>query len=195
MGIDNGKNSRPYLVVGCSYHCFPFVHQMFCEPGVIGRGARLRLIIFSPQSARHLQTSAKLFSLPICNPSATHCHFSWSSSRHGRRWTRLIYWTVTISATCRSQDSSPIFLLSPPTKSPTGPLPRNFPRHHAFDIIFLCCHQVASSEQTHGNHLQILRDVLRQHTTHSEETLDADDSAGAISVPVLMLVLLLVLLN
>ena len=61
--------------------------------------------------------------------------------------------------------------------------------------FFLCCHQVSSSEQTHGNHLQILRDVLKLHTTHSEETLDADDSAGAISVPVLMLVLLLVLLN
>ena len=137
MAIDNGKKSHSYLVVGCSYPCFPFVHQMFCEPGVIGKGARLRLIIFSPQSARHLQTSAKLFSLPICNPSATHFHFSWSSSRHGRRWTRLINWTVTISATCRSQDSSPIFLLSPPTKSSTGPLPRNFQDIMPLISIFL----------------------------------------------------------
>ena len=56
----------------------------------------------------------KIIFSPNLQPICSHCHFSWSSSRHGRRWTRLIYWTVTISATCRSQDSSPIFLLSPP---------------------------------------------------------------------------------
>ena len=63
MEIDNGKNSRPYLVVGCSYHCFPFVHQMFCEPGVIGKGGEVK---------------THYFLTPICKTSANICKIIFS---------------------------------------------------------------------------------------------------------------------
>ena len=164
MEIDNSKNSHPYLVVGCSYHCFPIVHQRFCEPGVIGRGGRSKESLFSHPNLQDICKHLQNYFLSL---SATH----------------LLLIATSHDPALDMGGGGPDSLIErspylPPVAHKIAPqyfyflLLQNHQRVPYLgtfqDIMRLisifCCHHVSSSEQTHGNHLQILRDVLRLHT-------------------------------
>ena len=111
---------------------------MFCEPGVIERGRSKESLFSHP----NLQDICKHLQNYFLSLSATHLLLIATShdpalDMGGGGPDSLIERSPYLPPVAHKIHSSPIFLLSPPTKSPMGPLPRNFQDIMPLISIFL----------------------------------------------------------